>query len=177
MKEGLKNNLKIIVFIFVLLLLFILIYLCFKMINIDTHDYKSSRFNLKYDTTWQIEEKAPSKLILKHKTSKGTITINYKTLDESLIDVPLKNILNDVIYSINQQNKDYKLLSKNNKDSIYDAYELLYEKKQMQSLVYLFKKDNILLFVTYNDSSQYFDIVIDSVDTIVDSIKINSGEK
>ena len=40
--------------------------------------------------------------------------------------------------------------------------------------IYL-KKDNKLVIAYYSDSSEYYDIVLDSVDAMLDSLKIKSG--
>ena len=63
------------------------------------------------------------------------------------------------------------------KDTPYEGYQVLYEDGEEQCLVTIYKKDNILLFITFNASSEYFDILIDNVETILDSIEIYSGEK
>ena len=58
-----------------------------------------------------------------------------------------------------------------------DNIEYLYEKDDDQVLVNIYKKDNVLVILYYNALSKYFDIVLDSADTIIDSLEIYSGEK
>ena len=69
-----------------------------------------------------------------------------------------------------------ELIYLKNQDLIDEKKEP-YEDGEEQCLVTIYKKDNILLFITFNASSEYFDILIDNVETILDSIEIYSGEK
>ena len=62
-------------------------------------------------------------------------------------------------------------------DNPYEGYQVLYEDNDVQSLVTIYKKDNVLLFITFNADSEYFDILIDNVETILNSVEIYSGER
>ena len=59
----------------------------------------------------------------------------------------------------------------------YEGYSYLYEKGEEQVLVNIYKKDNKLVIAYYSASSEYYDIVLDSVDAMLDSLKIKSGVK
>ena len=59
----------------------------------------------------------------------------------------------------------------------FDIIDKLYEKNQEQSLVYIIKQDNMLVFLYYNSLSKYYDITLDGFDTISNTLKIKSGER
>lgn len=169
-----KNKSLYIVGIIVLVLILIITYFITKSGNYVIKNYKNNYYSFKYDSTWNIYDKNKSTYLF-HKRSNSKINISYKVLDTYLIDVKLKDIISDIIYEIEKQNKDYKLINKQYKDN--KSYELLYEKDEEECLVYIYKQDNIIVFVYYNADSKYFDLTMDSYDLIIDSLKVYSGEK
>ncbi len=169
-----KNKSLYIVGIAVLVLVLILTYFITKNKGNIIKKYKNDYYSFKYDSTWNIHENKNS-TILSHKKTGGKITITYKELDTYLIDVDLKDIISDVIYEVEKQNKGFKLINKSNNEN--GSFELLYEKDDEESLVYIYKQDNVLLFIYYNTDSKYFDITMESYDLIVSNLKVYSGEK
>ena len=170
----LKNKSLYYIGIVVLILVLIITYFITSRSTKTIKDYKNEYYSFKYDSTWDISvEKDATYLI--HKVSKGKIYVTYKKLDTYLIDVKLKEIISDVIYEVEKQNKGYELINKSTNDN--GSYELLYEKDNEECLVYIYKQDNILLFVYYNTNNKYFDITMDGYELIVDNLKIYSGEK
>jgi hypothetical protein len=53
----------------------------------------------------------------------------------------------------------------------------LYEDYSTQALVSIYKLDNKVIIVYYEAENEYFDIVLDSVETMLDSLVINVGER
>ena len=145
--KKIKEKWKIILFIIVLILSLLIVILYFNSKKVELKNYQNDYYKIKYDTTWNLKNNK-----LEHKKSKSRIKVNYKVLDQSYIDIELKDIINDLLYSIEKQNKDYE--------------------KIMQK-----KIDNVLLFITFNADSEYFDILIDNVETILNSVEIYSGER
>ena len=172
----LKNNIILITSIIVMIIVLLLVYF---LINnnkkTDTKIFKNDYYSFTYDTTWELTDNK-KEVILNHNNKKSTITITHKELDTYLIDIELKDMISDVIYEVEKQNKDYKLLNKQYNEK-YDRYELLYEKNKEQSLVYIIKQDNMLVFLYYNSLSETFDITLDGFDTISNTLKIKSGER
>ena len=72
-----------------------------------------------------------------------------------------------------KQNEGYALISVDDyfKEDI-ESYSYLYEKDDEQALVNIYKKDKKLIIIYYVNSSNYFDIVLDSVDSILNSFEI-----
>lgn len=168
-----KDKLLLITGIIVFILVCIMIFF-FNSGSLNIKKYKNNYYSFKYDSAWKLK-KNKEEIVLTHKKSKGKITVTYKLLDTYLIDLKIKDILNDLNYEIEKQNKDYKLINReyNDKD---DSYKLLYEKDNEECLVNIFKKDNVLLIVYYNSNTKYFDITMDSLDIILDTLVIYSGE-
>lgn len=170
--KKIKEKWKIILFIIVLILSLLIVILYFNSKKVELKNYQNDYYKIKYDTTWNLKNDK-----LEHKKSKSRIKVNYKVLDQSYIDIELKDIINDLLYSIEKQNKDYKKIMQKKIDNPYEGYQVLYEDNDVQSLVTIYKKDNVLLFITFNADSEYFDILIDNVETILNSVYIYSGER
>lgn len=170
--KKIKEKWKIILFIIVLILSLLIVILYFNSKKVELKNYHNDYYKIKYDTTWNLKNNK-----LEHKKSKSRIKVNYKVLDQSYIDIELKDIINDLLYSIEKQNKDYEKIMQKKIDNPYEGYQVLYEDNDVQSLVTIYKKDNVLLFITFNADSEYFDILIDNVETILNSVEIYSGER
>lgn len=170
--KKIKEKWKIILFIIVLILSLLIVILYFNSKKVELKNYQNDYYKIKYDTTWKLKNNK-----LEHKKSKSRIKVNYKVLDQSYIDIELKDIINDLLYSIEKQNKDYEKIMQKKIDNPYEGYQVLYEDNDVQSLVTIYKKDNVLLFITFNADSEYFDILIDNVETILNSVEIYSGER
>ena len=169
MKEFVKEKWKILVFVLVLLVISGIVYFVVRKVSFSKNEYKGTYYKVVYDDTWK-SKVDNGNLNLKHKKSKGNIDIYYKVLDSSLIDTNLEDIIRDILTSLSEQNKNY-----NNEK--YDSFQVMYETETDQSMVNIYKQDNILIFIVYNNSVEYFDIVLDSVDSIIDSLEIYSGER
>ena len=170
-----KRNSKIIIFLMIIGIL-TTIGVAFSL-QIFIQKYENEFFKIEYDTTWKVLDKK-EKLVLEHKTSKGILNIQNKKLEINFLDIPLKDIVSDIVYSIEKQNTDYKLINVGDSPSEkYESFSYLYENGNEQVLVNIYKKDNVLIVVYYQSNSEYYDIVLDSVDTILDSLEIISGEK
>jgi len=146
-------------------------------INNTTREYSDDNFKVSYDSTWNVENKN-NELKLKHKKTGSILRIQCKSLSSAYIDVKLDDIINDTIYSIEKQNEGYNLINKSSGiTDKYQSYSFLYEKDMQQVLVNIYKKDAKLIIAYYEADSEYYDIVLDSVDTILDSLEIYTGEK
>lgn len=144
--------------------------------KIKMHEYKTEDYKIVYDSTWKIKEE--DSFLLEHKKSGSTLSIQSKELESYLIDTNLKDLLPEIIASIEEQNEGFDLISIEEYDQdTYQEYAYLYEKEQEQALIHIYKKDTKLLVVYYVSTSTYYDIVLDSVDSILESLEIYAGEK
>lgn len=132
--------------------------------TLDTNDY-----SLVYDSTWKIKEKSSTKILLRHK-SKSEVNIEIMTLNTENKYQSIKDLIDEVIYNIKENNPDYNLLkmedttlTKNN----YSGYKLLYENEDNEVLISVFKRGDKLIFISYLANNTYFDILLDSVNNII----------
>lgn len=170
-----KKYIKWIVLGLAILILDIAIFVSFQSIKVK--EFKNDDFKISYDTTWKVTSKDDG-LTLKHKKSGSIFKAQVKEIDDTYLNLSLKDIISDVIYSIETQNEDYKLISQNEDlDAEYENYSYLYEKDDEQVLVRIYKADNKLLIIYFEADSKYYDIVLDSVDTMLESLEIYVGEK
>ena len=157
----------------------ILVLICitiFFIINnkISIKSYSNDDFSIKYDNTWKIDNKDELKLV--HKKSNSIVSIKTMVLDDNYIDTNLNEIVGNVIYSIHDQNKDYNMLSSDDISDKYQAMSYMFENDSKNVLVNIYKKDAKLIIVYYEAEFKYYDIVLDSVDSILDSLEIKVGE-
>lgn len=159
------------IFIIGLLIMFVVLNL-FDSTNIK--EYKNDNYAFKYDTSWKIKEKKEDSIRLVHNKD-SEINIQIVSLEEEYKYSTSDDILDELLFNLENQNSSYKLLSKE-KDLItkykYDGYKLLYEDDENQVLVIMGKKAEKVLLVTYEATNEYFDILLDSVQSIVYDFQI-----
>lgn len=140
--------------------------------SVDMGGTKDGIFTVDYDSTWKLINK--DEFMLKHKKTGSIISIQSKILEDSYVDTELKYLIQDIMYSIEQQNKDYKLINMSDEvKSDYEVYSYLYEKDMEQVLINVYKKGSKLVIAYYQADSEVYDIVLDSVDTIFASLRIS----
>ena len=164
------KKVKKIIAIVLLLAIFItiVVILCSK-VRVKT--YSNANFIVNYDTTWKVKNNK-DELYLIHKKTKSEIRIQCKILDSNYIDTSLDDLIDDIAYSIEEQNEGYKLINRSsNISDKYDSYSYLYEKGNKQVAVNIYKKDAKLIIAYYEADSDYFDIVLVSADEIFNSIE------
>lgn len=161
-----NNKFKIMI---LLLVVGIFVVLGFSYSNNNDSD---GQFTVKYDNSWK--RSATEEFKLKHKKTGSILKIQSKVLEEKYVDTDLDEIVDDIIYSVEKQNEDYKLINMSKTDNKkYENYSYLYEKKKKQVLVSIYKKNNKIVIAYYQADSQIYDIVLDSVDTILNSLEIS----
>ena len=140
--------------------------------SVDLGGTKDGVFKVEYDSTWRLVNK--DEFMLKHKKTGSIISIQSKVLEDNYVDTELKYLIDDIMHSIEAQNKDYELINMSEDiDTKYEAYSYLYEKDMEQVLVNVYKKNNKLVIAYYQADSEIYDIVLDSVDTILSSLEIS----
>ena len=140
--------------------------------KINVKKFENDVYSFNYDSTWKIKEDGINVQLI-HKKSKARLNIKYRELENYFIDVELKDMVNEIVDGIMKQNEGYALISVDDyfKEDI-ESYSYLYEKDDEQALVNIYKKDKKLIIIYYVNSSNYFDIVLDSVDSILNSFEI-----
>lgn len=136
--------------------------------KIKIYTVSNSNFRVSYDSTWRVKDKK-EQLYLVHKKTKSVLRIQCKILEDNYINTSLSELIDDIVFSIEEQNKDYVLI---NREGTNEEYSYLYENNDKQVLVRIMKKDNKVIVAYYEAESKYYDIVLDSVEIILDNLVI-----
>lgn len=132
-------------------------------------EFKNDTYIVKYDNSWKISSKQDNLIIFKHNTG-STLNIEIVNLQDEYRYSKVEEMLDEILYDIEKQNQQYKLISKK-EDSItknqYDGYKMLYENGESQAMVVIGKKSDKLIIFTYEALNDYFDILLDSVQNII----------
>ena len=142
--------------------------------KIKVKDLSNEYYSLNYDSTWKTVEKNNDQIILKHKSG-SMITINITELPNQSSYLDLKEIIDEVLYKVENENPNYHMISKKlekiGKDNL-DGYKVLYEQDQQQAMLITYKQNNKLITTIFEADTNYFDILLDSVLNIVDNFQV-----
>lgn len=170
-----KNKLlKTITLIFVIAIIAILAWILLFKNNSYIREFENDYMTLKYDTIWKINKKTLNSVSFTHNTN-SFIDIKTTKLSSNFINSDTQTIADEVRFDIEKQNSKYKLLKDEKKkisENNYDAYKLLYENGESQTLVVIIKNNNYLYVINYTSNNEYFDILLDSVQFILGSLNL-----
>ncbi len=148
----------------------------FLIKDIKVRTYANDYYRFKYDETWKIKTKKESTIDLTNNKSSLHIEIMKLNNEEKYND--LNSMIDNLIYQINKQNKDYNLITKQEskvtKKEIA-GYKLLYENKNQQALITIYKDNDKLVIFNYESSDKYFDILLDSVQNIIYNFELKNN--
>ncbi len=143
-----------------------------KGIKIKT--YANDYYRFKYDDTWKITNKKELEIDLDN-SNKGNLHIEVIKLKDEEKYNDIDQMIDNLVYQINAQNKDYNLITQS-ADKITKkeiaGYKLLYENNSNQVLITIYKEDNKLVIFNYESKDKYFDILLDSVQNIIYNFEI-----
>ncbi|MDD6878721.1 MAG: hypothetical protein PUD59_00615 [bacterium] len=168
-KKKLLRSLSI---VFIIAIITVGLWVYFFKLNSYTKKYENNYLSFKYDTTWKVIKDDKTLVSLSHET-KSFIDINITNLTSNNINSNIESIIDEVKYDIEKQNSDYKLINEESciiSENKYEAYKMLYESSDSQSLVVAFKTDNYLVVFNYTSSNNYFDILLDSFQLTLGSL-------
>ena len=174
-----KGKKIVVIFIVMLIILFIAI-LLFMILNNNIskkiYEINKNNFSLKYDNTWKVEKEDETEINFIHKKSGSKFNIKINEIDEEYQYKTLDEISDSLLYNIREQNPNYKLIqdektviTKNN----FEAYKLLFETDNSQAEIYYYKQGNRIVMFTYEATFEYFDILLDSVNSIMNNFVLN----
>lgn len=141
-------------------------------------EINEKKYSLKYDDTWKIKEKEENRITLKH-NSGSEITFEINKLENDYKYLAIEDFIDDLMYSIQLQNENYKLLSSQDyklTNNQISSYKLLYENGNNQIMVVLYKLNDELVMISYEASKDYFDILLDSVNNMINKFNINEEQ-
>lgn len=126
-------------------------------------------YSFLYDNSWCVKKKSESLIRLEHRSS-SIIKIEMVDLVGEYKYLTIDELIDEVSYRILKDNDKYKLISKmedsftKNRDN---GYKMLYENKDKQVMVVTYKRGDKLIIISYEADSNYFDILLDSVQNII----------
>lgn len=162
-----KKNITYIIIITTILLLILLVN---KSPSIKSYSNDLLSFN--YDSNWKLNKK-DSNTYLSHNDSK--ISIKTKTLTDESRYEKASSFTEELLNSIQEQNTTYKLIYKENvklTEKNYDGLKALYEDGENQAAIYVIKSFDKFIVISYYSPNKYFDILLDSVESIIYSLEI-----
>ena len=137
--------------------------------NIDMYAFNNNYYDFNYDKTWQVKDKSDLSVSLNNK-DKASLNIELINIDDEYKYSDLSDIIDDLLYTINSQNSNYKLISKK-EDKVtkleYSGYKLLYENDESQAMITILKSGDKVVVFYYEALNKYFDILLDSVQNII----------
>lgn len=137
--------------------------------NMSMHAFDNNYYDFNYDKTWQIKDKSDLSVSLNNK-DKASLNIELINIDDEYKYSDLTDIIDDLLYTINSQNSNYKLISKK-EDKVtkleYSGYKLLYENDESQAMITILKNGDKVVVFNYEALNKYFDILLDSVQNII----------
>lgn len=137
--------------------------------NMSMHAFDNNYYDFNYDKTWQIKDKSDLSVSLNNK-DKASLNIELINIDDEYKYSDLTDIIDDLLYTINSQNSNYKLISKK-EDRVtkleYSGYKLLYENDESQAMITILKNGDKIVVFNYEALNKYFDILLDSVQNII----------
>ena len=142
-------------------------------VSIKNKELATDTYILEYDSTWKLRSNDDDSVRLKHKNG-SIIDISIDNLPETYKYSNLSSTIDNVLYSIEKENKGLKLLKKEIvKINKSDSYKVLYEKGDNESLVTIMKKGDKLIIFELTADTKYIDILSDSYNEIVKGFRLN----
>ena len=175
LKKIYKENKLEIITAAVVLVLGLLILIGMLLFQSNIKEYKTDIYTIKYDRSWKRKGKNENTIKLKHK-SNSTIYIEVMELDEEQKFLETEDLIDELLYNIGLENKEYNILQKEKSNITkhsYEGYKVLYENKTHQALIVIAKKSEKVMLLTYEAKHEYFDILLDSVESIIYNFDIN----
>ena len=168
MMEWLNKNKRIFIIVIGMVLLSMLVVFLYHHYYTDDKILVNSDYYVTYDNSWNIEERSSKRLVLSH--GRGKLTFNIKELESDKVYLDVNSLIDDIRYDIEKENKNYKLLYKEESKitlNQYNGYWLLYENGDSNVKVGVYKDGDRLVIITYEANIKYFDILLDSANNII----------
>ncbi len=137
--------------------------------KITMKSFENDYYNLSYDNAWKLKDKTALTVFFDN-GNKASLNIELVNVDDEYKYLDIDDIIDDLLYTIGSQNKDYKLISQK-EDKItkteYNGYKLLYENGSSETMITIFKSGDKVVIFDYEAQNKYFDILLDSVQNII----------
>ncbi len=173
-----KYKISIIIASLIIVVGILVIVLLNKKINKSSiKTYENEYYSFQYDNGWSLKQNDSSKLSLNHGDN-AKLNIEIITLENESAYSSIEDLIEEIVYNIEKQNLNYKLISKKETtftQNEFKGYKLLFESENSQVMTSVYKKSNKLIIINYEADDEYFDILLDSVQSII--FNFNTKEK
>lgn len=157
---------------FIFAIILVILWIIFFKNRTYLKEYESKYLSFNYDSTWKISKKDTYSASLTHRTD-SIINMKVTKIGTYYKSGDLKRIASEVKYEIEKQNAKYKLLKEEDSSTnSKEIYKILYENSDTQSLIVIIKGDNYVCVINCIAKDKYFDMLFDSFNTIINSVKI-----
>lgn len=173
MNKGFNKKI-ILIIAFIAIIVGVIIFLTSSK-GIQQEVFETKNYSVKYDTTWKIKYSTDNEIEFLHSDTQSKINISITDLDSNLYGKTLKQIAQNVKNKVEKEYPDYKCISEHItylNDDISEAYQLLFEDGKHQSLIQIGMYGYKVFISNYTSENKYFDILLDSVQTINSNFKI-----
>ena len=136
--------------------------------------YEDNNMKFEYDSSWSISRNSNDTISLTHKTN-SFVDLKVSKITSNNYNSGISSISDEIKYDIEKQDSKYKLLKEEEKKigkKGYDSYKMLYENEDSQSLVIVLRNQERLYVINYTAKNEYFDILLDSFQTILGSLEL-----
>lgn len=159
---------------FSIAIVILIIWVLFFNNKIYMKNYNRGYLNVKYDDTWKVSKSDDTSITLTHSTN-SIVDIKISKLTSKNKNSDISLIKEEVRYDIMKNNSSYVLINEEESSvtsNNYSAYKMLFEANDAQNLTIVFKNDKYLCVLNYTALNEYFDILLNSVHSIIGSIEL-----
>ena len=171
-----KKSIMIAVFILVIgIISAIIVKKCILDKN-NIREIKNSNYEIQYTAEWKKSDVKDTGFVLKN--NKAQIKLDIIQIEEKDKYKDIEELHDDIIYNINNENREYAFLAeekKNFTNNNYEGYQLLYETEEKNVLLILFKDYEKIYLLTYEAPIKEFDFLLESAEDIIYSLTITQS--
>ena len=180
LKKFMEKNKRLLLIICIVILAIIIAISLILIINKINSNGKinivnQNNYSLQYDNTWKVKLKEDNQITLEHKKTKSTLNIIIHQLSDDEKYKSIDELFDNLLYNIEKQNENYNLLYRektNITQNNLEGYKILFESENAQAEILTYKQGEKLIVINYEALNEYFDILLDSANCIIDSFSI-----
>ena len=169
------KKLKITLFLILLIILIIIVAFAFRKPELKIKTFKNDLLSFDYVSSYKIVSKDN---IIELSNSNSNIYVENRTMDFTEMNFSLGSVVDNIIYEYLKENKNYKLISKYDDYKFNDktGYRLIFEDSvnRNKALFLITFKNLNLIMINLNASSDEFELLIDSAELIMNTLKVKS---
>lgn len=169
-KKGISKK-TVLIILFVITTIVVSYSVSFLLKSSSLAKYKTDKISFLYDRSWSVSKLEDNIYLTKNNGS--SITISVRSLDDETENMTVEEINSSVISKLMSENEEYKKISDKAMkltSVYYDGYKTLLENNTSEALVFVVATNDNVLVVNYTAKNKYFDMSLDSVESIVGSI-------